>query len=133
MVRIFECLLRMHVWRPRRENHKFMGSLNFRMKTFPKQTKQNITVFSRENLSQTLLMLYYIFIDKTIKLLWGRQSSLKNNMYGLLRFIFYFNCVYMCVCIHMSEDAHERQKRSLDFLELELPVQMPNMDTVYQI
>lgn len=100
MVRIFECLLRMHVWRPRWENHKFMGSLNLKMKTFPKQTKQKITVVSRENLSQTLFMLYYIFIDKTIKSLWGRQSSLKNNMYGLLRFIFFILIVCICVCVY---------------------------------
>lgn len=54
---------------------------------------------------------------------------MKNNIYGLLRFIFfYFNCVYMCVGIHVSEDARERQKRSLDLLEFELPVQLPNMD-----
>lgn len=98
MVRIFECLLRMRVWRPRWENHKFMGSLNLKMKTFPKQTKQKITVFSRENLSQTLFMLYYIFIDKTIKSLWGRQSSLKNNMYGLLRFFF---ILIVCICVYV--------------------------------
>lgn len=34
----------------------------------------------------------------------------------------------MCVGIHVSEDARERQKRSLDLLEFELPVQLPNMD-----
>lgn len=39
----------------------------------------------------------------------------------------------MCVGIHMSEDARERQKRFLDLLELELPVQLPNMDTDDQI
>lgn len=39
----------------------------------------------------------------------------------------------MCVYIHMIEDACERQKRSLDLLELELSVQLPNMDTEYQI
>lgn len=39
----------------------------------------------------------------------------------------------MCVCIHVSEDARERQERSLDLLELELSVQLPNMDTEYQI
>lgn len=34
----------------------------------------------------------------------------------------------MCVGIHVSEDAREKQKRSLDLLELDLLVQLPNMD-----